>query len=190
MPADPYFTDQEALAYLDTNGHDDEALADARAIVESRFEQICGVAFVVREATETHSGDGGTELRLRHPKVRSIVSASSDGETVDVAGAKPTVLGAYLATGWPAGTRNLAVTYEHGFDGPPPEVKRAALRYLKEVLRTGGGMGPTDDRAIRIDLESGSYQRAVAGDRRPTGIPDVDVALRAYDFHVPFSVLP
>jgi len=186
MPDDPYFADEDAVAYLAPDEHDPEALADARLIVESRFEQICGVAFVPREATETHSGDGCTELRLRHPKVRSVVSATDDGEDVDVTAAKPTVLGAYLAAGWPAGTMNLEVTYEHGFDAPPPEVKRAALRYLREVLHTG----PTDDRAIRIDLESGSYQRAVAGDRRPTGIPDVDVALRAYDFNVPFSALP
>lgn len=173
MPDDPYFTTAEAEAYLGDLAPAAAEIDAGREVVESRFERICRVAFVPRQETETLSGDGGCKLMLRWPRVREVVSATDDGVVLDVVEVRPIPIGAYREAGWPSGVSNLEVVYEHGWPAPPAEVKRAALRYLKEVLSTG----PGDDRAIRLDLESGSYQRAIAGEKRPTGIPDVDVVL-------------
>jgi hypothetical protein len=174
---DPYFTIGEAQTYLD-DSYDEEAIDAARLIVESKFESECGVSFVPREATETIDGSGSDRIALRWAKVRAVTTATSDGVELDISTVRPTRLGAHRPGGWPLGVSNLEVTYEHGYDQPPPVVKRAALRYLREVLVTG----PIDDRAIRVDLEDGSYQRAIASVRKPTGIPDVDVVLANHDF--------
>ena len=111
------------------------------------------------------------------------MSVTNAGTIVDTDDIRATALGAWREDGWFPGAANLTVAYTHGFDEPPPEIKRAALRFLKEVVPATGPLGsPVDDRAIRVDLDGGSYQRAVAGYARPTGIPDVDVVLASYDF--------
>jgi len=84
---------------------------------------------------------------------------------------------------WRWGIGGVRVRYTHGYDAPPPAIRRAALALLAAQLV------PSDvsARATQQTTEYGTYNLAVAGwrDRAYYGIPEVDAVLARYDETVP-----
>jgi hypothetical protein len=156
------------------------AIRDARELVEDRFERAAGVSFTLRGRREVIDGSGRSTLwlderlisRLVHVKVSGTVQT---GVTFDEHGK--------LTGSFPAGVRNVEVLYEHGHMPTPAPIHDAAKRYAREMLVKGA----FDDlsRATGIQTELGFYRITQAGKERPTGIPDVDAVLAAYDRHMP-----
>lgn len=165
--------------FSDTDRYTTQDLIDRRAEVEEEFEGICEQAFVPRYAREVLSGDGRNILKLRWPRLRRVLSVSVNGvawstDTVEAFG--PDVLGLLRYDGgWPVGTGNVVVEYEHGMNRPPTDVVRVAKLRMKSFLLTQ--QSPIPDRAERFaDTSLGTVMLAIAT-ARSTGIPEVDAVL-------------
>jgi hypothetical protein len=168
---DPVFKDQNRYPTTD--------LIERRIEVENEFERICEQAFVPRFEREILSGPRSGPVRLKWPRLRRVRAISVGGVAY-----LPGALTAYGAdplgllrhpSGWPAGTGNVIVEYEHGLDRPPTDIVRAFKLRMKSFLLTS--KSPLPDRAERIaTTEIGLVQLAIAG-RDQTGIPEVDAAL-------------
>ncbi|MFE4355109.1 hypothetical protein [Kitasatospora sp. NPDC056800] len=73
-----------------------------------------------------------------------------------------------------------SVTIEYGLYPPPPDVRRAALLRIRDVLLSDNSAIP--DRAVSFQVsEMGTYQLATAGRAGyETGVPEVDATLARY----------
>jgi hypothetical protein len=172
-------------------------ILSVRAEVEAFFEEACSVAFVPRFSVASVSG--GPKLVLPAARVRAIRwMARRDFGT----GAYVPVAAATVANyGFdPAGTINSGfydpdgfgdyylgrgdyqVGYEHGYDAPPADVKRAALQYARAQLNQARSAIP--DRATSMQLaDGGSVTLATPGTGKwHTGIPAVDEVIRRYTY--------
>lgn len=182
-----YFSVGEARASdstLENAGkYPDADILAARAEVEQEFEEITGVAFVPRYHRILLSGSGKTSQRIPSRRIRAIRSVEVDGvawTTSDVASVR--FVGNVLARAdggfFPVGVRNIVVAYEHGWDRPPADVRRAALLRLRSLLNANKTGIP--DRATSFTVtEGGTYRLATAGKDR-TGIDSVDAVLARY----------
>jgi hypothetical protein len=79
---------------------------------------------------------------------------------------------------WPPGGRNIRASYTHGWDAPPPAIKRAALKVLVNQL-VPSNLG---DRWMTVSNQAGTFRLATAGEGRNNwyGIPEVDSTLTNY----------
>jgi hypothetical protein len=196
------FTVMEARAFdgaamSNTTTYPTAAIEEARARITDQFEEICGVSFIPRYRREVFNGLGGTVLNLHRQKVTAVRSV----EYRDAGGTTWTALTAddladVFIDPWGSlirettgtfitGRRNIRVGYEHGFDTPPLEIKRAALLATRyELVKSN-----INDRAISITTEQGSEQLWTPGlSGRGTAIhplPEVDRILKLHDFRVP-----
>jgi hypothetical protein len=170
-------------AYANTTNYPTATVVDMRTTVEQALEDACSVAFVPRYSVETVNGVYGDRLALRWARVRSIRTVTVD----DVAG----VPADYVAlregmvyassTWWTSGYGNVTVGYEHGYDTPPGEMKRAALLLAKHWITPGSA----DDRAINVTNDSGTYalfQTGVRGHQFP--LPFVQTAVDRHNLSV------
>lgn len=156
----------------------------ARQAVEDEFEAICQVAFVPRLTVEiVTAGSGG--LSLYWPRVRAVRSVErrlSDGsstydadfDTDDFVFDGNGIIHGPICRG---GT--WRVTYEHGFDKPPPEVKAAALLRLRD--RANVALRAIPDRATGFSTTEGGTYALDQASITKTGIPEVDAALMRWD---------
>jgi hypothetical protein len=167
-------------ALANTTTYPTQAIVDARTLVETSLEDACDVAFVPRYRREMVSGDGGLTVLLSRPRVRAIRSVNLDGAAItDLSTIVPDPAGvAYYPTGWTRGFRNYEVTYEHGYDYPPPMATLAALTWAKAILVKG----PIDDRTTAFTTEDGTFSMSTPGMRgNYAGIPVVDAFIQQYD---------
>jgi hypothetical protein len=179
--------DNAALASVTT--YPVETIVAGRELVEAELEVACGVAFVPRSARARVAGRGRRELVFPNRYPRSLVSVSVDGTALSQAELDAIVLRdegvAWRPTPWPessANPYNVQAHYAHGYDEPPPRMKRAALVLLRHRLVASN----IEDRAISYTDELGTRALAVAGRRgQPFGIPDVDAAVADYDERIP-----
>lgn len=151
--------------------HDD--LLAARQEVEVEFERICEVAFVPRFARVTLPAR--SPLVLPHKRIRRLRSVVSDG----VALSAEAVAGlTYEAGIVPYHGGQVTVEYEHGYDAPPADVRRAAITRLRHrVFASRSGI---PDRATSFALsEGGTFALSTPGKHR-TGVPDIDAVLERY----------
>jgi hypothetical protein len=161
-------------------------IVDTRTAVEQAIEQACGVAFAGRYALERYSGDGSNVLQLNHPLPSSIRSVTITGTAFtapQLADLTMAASGAIYSTltyfTW--GQNNIVVGYEHGYQEPPMEIRRAALLLAKMWLV--GRRNPIDDRAVTFNAgaDGGTYSLAVPGRNGSNfGHPDIDVAVDRY----------
>jgi hypothetical protein len=178
-----------ALKPLDnTTTYSTASLVAMRNTVEDALEHKCGVAFVPRYTRETLTGLGNYGLLPTWPKLRAVRSASAtyNGTTTTLSASDLLGLtwGAYAGLygySWTSGYP-WSIGYEHGYDRPPEEIKRAALILTKIWL--GAQNRPVDDRAITFNTsEGGTYSLAVPGrNGSHFGHPDVDAAVDRYSF--------
>jgi hypothetical protein len=161
-------------------------IVDTRTAVEQAIEQACGVAFAGRYALERYSGDGSNVLQLNHPLPSSIRAVTITGTAFtapQLADLTMAASGAIYSTltyfTW--GQNNIVVGYEHGYQEPPMEIRRAALLLAKMWLV--GRRNPIDDRAVTFNAgaDGGTYSLAVPGRNGSSfGHPDIDVAVDRY----------
>lgn len=167
------------------SGLDDESvfsdalLANARAAAEDLFETATGVAWVRRYRREVRDGTGCTALIVKLYPV--LISATLSGTAVTPEAYEDGEL--YLASGWGSVRRSIVVEYEHGFQVPPEDLRRAALRYARVAALDFKSRIP--ERAIQMNTEAGSFQLAMASRERPTGYPEIDAILQQHDHRIP-----
>jgi hypothetical protein len=151
-------------------------IEEMRTLVEDAMEQVAGVAFVPRYAQETITDATGSWLPS-WPYVSSIRSLYVD----DVLTAGAVLAGngtVYLPSSYPYSTA-VTVGYEHGHPYPPPRIARAAL--FEARYRLIQANSPTDDRAVRLDTEQGSYALQQPGrGGMHFYLPESDAAVAAY----------
>lgn len=160
------------------------AIRDVRETVEQRFARACGVSFTLRGRREVLDGTGTTSLWLGERLVNRAVACAIDGASVDVSGFAVYERGQVVSSGgFSAGTRNVSILYEHGHNPPPLPIVDAGLRYARELIVKGA----FDDlaRATGIQTDVGFMRITQAGKEHPTGIPDIDVVLAAYNRRMP-----
>ncbi len=161
-------------------------LDEARQWFEDLAEDYCERAFVPRYAREVLDGTGADTILLSHIRLRKLLS-------VKVGGTAQTGLGTWdlyesgkviRDTGtFTKDKRNVEITYEHGDDEPPYEIRQAALTAIRARLL--GDKSGIPERAFSMQVEGASFGLSIAGDRRPTGIPVVDQVLMRYSDKLP-----
>jgi hypothetical protein len=192
-----YFSVGEARAFdngvlSEVSEYPTQTIINGREIVEQRIETLTGVSWVPRGRRVTINGTGSTELLLPDLRPRtintvSVLESATVTETFDAS--KLSDLVSYehgLLTRkslgyWLGGNRNVSIYYEHGYDSPPEDLKRAALILLRHTIVPSN----IEDRVLSFTDEMGTRQFAVPGSRWPTGIPEVDEILRSYDHRHP-----
>jgi hypothetical protein len=172
------------------------SLVARRAEVEALFESACSVAFVPRFTVERLQVTG-RQLALTWPQVRAVrwvrqwtytpdiftsVGASDIARTnVDYASGVVDLATFYAHPAW------LSIGYEHGYDAPPADLKRAALTWARMTALRGSSGVP--DRATSMQMpDGGSVTLATPGvGTWRTGVPSVDEVLKRYDHHSPVT---
>lgn len=159
-----------------------EQLAEARQWFEDAAEAFCGVAFVSRYAREVLDGDGSFELELAHPYPRTVLSCKIGG----VAQTGLTTWDLYEEgvivrdTGsFAVGRRNVEITYEHGLDTVPSDIREAALTACRTNVLGGGSVGggiPAGVTQLATDAGVMTFGRRTF----PFGIAEVDAILGAH----------
>ena len=123
---------RSGITYADLGLTDEAALASlAEDLVEQASDIIdtcCGRDFALYSAvTERRDGTGRRRLRLKGWPVTAVTSVTIDGTalTEDVeyeVAAGPGILERIDGILWPVGTRNVSITYSHGYATPPPAI--------------------------------------------------------------------
>lgn len=181
----------------DAGKYPTEDLVKARQWFETLFENHVGRAFVPRGTTERVSGSGCSSLLLSQWPVRAVtavsiyttataITAYTVGELADLY-AEPTGAIRRMSLGlWPWGNSNIQVTYEHGDDSPPADVRDVCLVAVREKLMEDFS-GARGNRQFAVATEAGIVRSSMPGDKRPFGIPAVDAVAESYRarFHVP-----
>ena len=170
------------------------AIIAARQDVEDEFESICGVAFVPRWSRVRLSGDGTGRLVLPDPMPRALRSiwvynssttytALTAGELaachLDPSGTIYRRDGGVFADG----ALNVVAEYEHGYAAPPAEIKRYAIKRLRQTLSESTSAVPARATSFQV-ADAGVFRLATAG-RYRTGDPDIDGALARYSLRTP-----
>lgn len=194
---DVLFTLGEARAYdggalANSATYSDAAILAARDRIADAFAQICGVAFGARYAREIVDGDGSESVRVGSHRVLAVRSirirsgatwTALTAEEIDDVIVYPRGLLYRETLGtFPAGRRIVEVSYEHGIQPVPAEIRLAALRLLRDQLVKS----PLDDRATSQAGEFGTFALATAGRNGSYfGLPLVDEVLNRYRERVP-----
>jgi hypothetical protein len=193
------FTEAEARdthASLLTNAtvYTDANIAEARDRISDEFAEICGQSFVPRYERETLAGPGGQVLEVRWPRISAVIEATISGTNVASSTTYDRRLPLLRRTSgsWTAATTaspyNVVVAYAHGWDTPPPDIKRAALILLRHQIVPDQAGGSIADRAVTMTDELGQIRLAQPGFRgAPYGIPIVDQTLARYSMLLPVS---
>lgn len=178
-----YFTLAEVRAgeaALATGYSTDQLVAGRRA-VEDEFEGICGVAFVPRFRRVTLDGTGRAAILCPDPMLRTVRSVTIDGTALDadaLAGLALTDSGLLTRTDgglFTAGAGNVTVGYEHGYDRPPAEIRRYAMKRLRQVMTESASAVPARATSFQVG-DTGVFRLATAS-RWQVGDPDIDGAL-------------
>jgi hypothetical protein len=174
-----------------TNLAIDKAL-EVREIVEDAFhdERITISAFRLQGRREIHSGDGSDRLMLERMDPYRVAAVTVDGTTFTQANLDELVLdptGEIIrpnAQSWSTwGVGNIRVLYEYGSQRVDADVRRAALRYARYLVKNTT-IG-TSDRATAVFTEAGGYRLTLAGKDGWTGLPEVDAVLKRKGKTVP-----
>lgn len=162
---------------LDTGSFPDPWVVDAVAEVESRVEAECGVAFTPREQVETVGVTGCTDrLVLKWPKVRDVTAVTIDGDavTADTWTLIDPEAGIVKLPRTVTRDQVVTVSYEHGFDEPPPILLRATAIYVE---RLAAAQRSRSNRDVKVGLTEGGstvYVRPQPGTWQLTGWDDFD----------------
>lgn len=183
-----YFTLDELRALPDmgdaTRYPDDRCEASAAYIV-GIIEREVGTAFISRTVTEVY--DGGREcIALDHPDATGVTSVTVDGVAADVSllVVKDGILrpdDEATAPWISAGPGEVTVTYPYGYSTVAPgDVKEAALQGTRAHLLEKSSQSVMEARRTTLNTEAGTINFTVAGKDQPTGYPDVDAMILAW----------
>lgn len=161
----------------DEDKYPTSAIIAMRTLVEQSLEDVCGVAFVPRYSMASINGPGDTAVSLPRTLIHRIRSAAIAGTPVDTSTLTVAATDVYRTAGWPRGTQNITIGYEHGYATPPARVAHAALRLAKRWLIEG----PVDDRATTMSNDAGTFSLVTPGMRGAMfDIPEVNAVTQQY----------
>jgi hypothetical protein len=181
-----YFTlaDLRALADCEGSTFSDAQITAEGEEVQAIIESACQSSFVARSVTETVDGTGTTRLRLKTPYVLAITSVTVNGTaltdqfTVDAGILERRTTGTYTPQPWTLGRRNIVVVYTSGYStAPPADIKGAALWVTRDRLLSKSNRAGIDARKTSMNTEFGTVNYVLAGENRPTGLPDADAII-------------
>lgn len=175
-----YVTVPEVQAEPDLSTATVAVIRRKRDEFESLAENFCGVAFVPRYERETLAGDGTANLLLKWPLPRTLLSVTVDGVAGTLADYDvDPVYGLVKLSGTiprsSDNARNVVVTYTHGHDFPPPDLKEACLAYLRSKITVRSAGIPNN--AMDGSDQTRNWTYSAPGEDKPTGIPSVDEVL-------------
>lgn len=166
MPAftpDPYLTAAQVRTRISRGGpalssteFPDTWVDETVEVWEGMLEDHKGVAYTTRETVETVRVPGYTDrLKLKWPKVQSIVSLVIDGTTIaaDLYSIEEE-LGRVLYPSRFAPSVDIVVTYQHGYEATPALVKQATALFVEREA-SADRSGATRDYA-RLGFDGGS----------------------------------
>lgn len=171
----------EVQAAVDDDSKTEEEVEDARDWAEDWLERECRVAFRPRYASERLDGTGSGSLFLSNPKASSVITATVGGTAVsgDIV-VDP--VGVLTQDGtWTEGTRNVEVSYVHGWSSAPGPVRNAAILLARHRLLED----PSNafERATSYTTEEATYSLVTPGVRgSSTPIPEVNAVINAYRY--------
>lgn len=185
MPDPDYFTLAEfrELPDMDDEGrYSDDKVEAAAAYLTETVEREVGVPLVPRTATETLDGTGGLALVLSHVHVRSLTSVTVGGTSVDVNDLTATHgLLRYVnrSTSWPVGISNVVAVYSYGeYATCPDDIKDPVMWATRDRLLNQSTQAGANARRTSVSNDIGGTTTFVlAGEKRPTGYPDLDAAI-------------
>jgi hypothetical protein len=183
----PYFTTEELRALPDVQDadlHPDERLVAAHDWIAAVIERECDTSFVAKPMTEALTGGGRDALFLSSPYVLSVESVTVDGVATPGSDLVVEHGVVYYGAGgyWSGLTRgNVVVEYTAGYSiEPPADLKEAALRAARNWILTTSDLSAVDTRATGISNADGNITLVIAGEDRPTGLPEVDATIMAW----------
>lgn len=194
-----YFTQADvAIAEQGRAAVDGQDHATLRAEVEHECERICNVAFVPRYARVVVNATGTGRLLLPYPMPRVVRSVRIYSNGIDYVSLTPADIAAlsldpsglierrdYGIFGFNLMDTEFAapmviVEYEHGYDQPPADLKRATIRRYRG--RSNMAKSGLPDRAVTYTAENGATYRIATADEYSTGDPDIDAIYDGYAF--------
>jgi hypothetical protein len=153
---------------------------------EALAEDHCSVAFVPRYHRESLYG-GCSHLMLKWCRPISILAVTIDDEAQDVDDFElDPILGLRYVTGqrFATGTgRNVVVSYTHGYQFPPADLKEACLAFIRSKVtakKTG-----VPNAAMDGSDSTRQWTFGTPGTDKPTGIDSVDEVLNRYNETIP-----
>lgn len=166
----------------------DARIDEVMTAVETRIEKFTGVAWVVRTATDEVYGDGSRDVLLPRVPVRSLTAVSIDGVVGDATQWTVDRMGRLKAPSALKDGAKVEVTYTHGHDAPPTDLREAAI--LACATRLVQSRNPRiGERTETIDYGGGptvNFAAMPSWERnRPFGMPDVDTVVMSYDQRIP-----
>lgn len=184
-----YFTLAELRALPDMS--DATRYPDATALLRAAevvgiIEREVGTSFVARQVTDEPHDGGYYAIPLRVMfALDGTVSANEDGAAVtDDLVVRSGVLRRFSPGNrtdvlpWNRGIGNVLVTYSAGYSTePPPDIKAAAMKATRARLLEQDSQAGIEDRRTSMTNEMGTTTFVVAGEKRPTGYPDVDAVI-------------
>lgn len=92
---------------------------------------------------------------------------------------------------WLPGTGNVLVSYVAGYSAqPPPDIKAAAMDGTRYRLLEKDSQAGIDARRTSTTTEMGTTTFVVAGEKRPTGYPDVDSVILGWARRLEIPSIP
>lgn len=192
-----YFTVAQFSAWLGsaaTSFSPTQVIA-ARRAAEETCEEITGVPWVPRYRRERFDGTGTDTLKTPDAIVRSVRSVRyySDSTSYTSFTAEELALigvtsmearaGILVADSiWPAGTGNVVVEYEYGYDRPPRDLQMAVMKHTRKLLFDS--TAPLSDQAAQWSGDGMLITRSLPN-RDRTGLLDVDATYERYSHRVP-----
>ncbi len=193
-----YFSLAEARASSaslinDTVKYPDALVLTTRQEVEEEAERICDVAFVPRYNRVTLDGIATPEIILPNNKIRTVRSIRIypvPGGSTFTAVSASTLAGLRIDDDgmihrtdfgfFDEGRGNIVIEYEHGYDAPPADVRRAGFTRLRSRLNFD--ISGVNERATTFTAENGQSYKLSTADAYRTGIPEVDAAYERYSY--------
>lgn len=164
-----------------------DRLRGARQWIEDIIDITVGVSFVRRYARDI-SVQPFRPFNLRTPYAASLLSLTVGGTaytapqlaalSIDPANK---IVRSPDGGPWTFGYGTIDVRYEAGLTTTcPADLHDAALQAARWRLISTDGASGIPNRATSLTNQFGNVQLSTAGNRRPTGIPDVDAVIMSY----------
>lgn len=197
-----YFSAADARAWdpsITTANFPNATVHRVRDMVETECEWITGTAWVPRFDRYRLDGSGSSALRIPAWNVRAIRDVRIYTSATSYTSLSTDQLAALDYKEWgrvtrldggtfPAGSENVVVEIEHGYDQPPADLREATLKRLRYLLNNVKSGIP--DRATSFTVSDvGVFNISTPGQRgAETGIPEVDAVYARYCLKRPFLV--
>lgn len=164
----------------DDSTYDDASLALVRDLAIYALEDECRTAFVRRRRTDV-MGELGKYAVIERTRGATLASVSDGGTALDAASLAALRFGkGGLVMGRAAWHAPASLTYDYGYEVPPPRVARAVCLLAAEWAQEN--FDPAiPSRATLVTSDAGTMRLVTAGEfGRGFDIPEVNAVVQAY----------